>query len=128
MGDIIFPNELLGNVREFYAHILRSIHWCLEVKGFCIKADKARIATRQDTLNHDIDKAEGTCGRAYIAVITDTAARDGDACTIGIFLLRSDFTYNHGAANLFSSILRDIFKSNDAESVYALHVLVLGVP
>ena len=67
-----------------------------------------------------------TCGRAYIDRITDAAASNGDACTIGIFLLRLDFTHNHGVTNLISSVTRYIFKSNDAESVCALNTLVLG--
>ena len=64
--------------------------------------------------------------RAYIAWIADAATSDVDACTIGILLLRSDLTHNHGVANLFSSVSRDIFKSNDAEGVSALHALVPG--
>ena len=68
-----------------------------------------------------------TCGRAYIAWITDTDTRNGDACTMGILLLRLDLTHNHGVANLFSSLSGDIFKSNDAEVVCALHALVLRV-
>ena len=95
---------------------------------FCIKSDKARIATRRDGVNHELDEVEGTCGHAYIAEITDAAARNGDTCMIWIFLLRLDFTHNHGVANLFSSITMDIFKSNDAESIRALHALVIGAP
>ena len=71
-------------------------------------------------------KVEGTCGRAYIAWITDAATSDGDLCMIGILFLRSDLTHNHGMENLFSSVSRDIFKSNDAEGVRALHALVVG--
>ena len=107
-------------------HILRSIHWCLEVKAFCVKADKARITTIQNTVNNEIDKIEGTCGRAYISGITDAAASDGDVCRIGILLLRSDFTHNHVVGNLFSYVSRDILKSNDAEHVCALHALIIG--
>ena len=84
------------------------------------------IATRHDTAINELDKAEGTCGSAYIDWIADAATSDGDACTIGILLLRSDLTHNNGVANLFSSVLRDIFKSNDAEGVRALYMLVLG--
>ena len=28
-----------------------------------------RIATIQDTVNHEIEEVEGTCGRAYVAWI-----------------------------------------------------------
>ena len=92
----------------------------------CAKEDKARIATRQYTVNHELDKVEGICGCAYISGITYAATSKCDACTIGIFLLRSDLTQNHGVANLFSSVLRDTLKSNDAGVVCALHALVLG--
>ena len=126
MCEIIFLNELLGNVQEFYAYILRSIHWGLEIKVFCVKEEKTQIATRQDIVNYAIDEAEGTYGHAYIAEITEAAANNSDVCTIGILLLRSEFTHNHGVANSLSSITRYIFKSNDAESVCALNALVLG--
>ena len=51
---------------------------------------------------------------------------DGDACSIGILLMRFDLADNHGVANLFSSVLRDIFKLDEAEVVCAFHALVLG--
>ena len=89
-------------------------------KLFCVKAEKARIATIQDTVNHELDQVNRRCGRAYIAGIIDTAARYGDACITRIFLLRSDFTHNHGVANYLSSVTSDIFKSNDAENICVL--------
>ena len=98
----------------------------LEVKVFFVKSEKSRITTRKDTVNYELDEVEGTCGSAYISGIIDAATSNDDACMIGIFLLRSDLTHNHGVVNLFSSVLRDIFKSNDAEGVLALHALVLG--
>ena len=92
----------------------------------CVKAEKARISTIQDTVNHELDEVEGTCGRTYISGIIDAATSNGDACTIGIFLLRSDLTHNHGVANFLPSVARDIFKANDTESVGALNMLFLG--
>ena len=68
----------------------------MKVKVSCVKADKARILTRQDTVYHELDKVEGTRGRAYISGITDAATSDGGACTIWKFLLRSDLTHKHG--------------------------------
>ena len=96
LHEIIFLNEFLGNVRGFYAHILWSIHWGLEINFFCVKAEKLRIAAIQDTVNHELDKVEGTCGHAYISWISDVATSNGDTCTIGIFILRSDLTNHHG--------------------------------
>ena len=98
----------------------------MEVNLFCVKAEKARIATIQDTVNHALDQFERTFGRAYILGITDVAVSYGDACTIGILLLRLDHTHNHGVANLLPSAARDIFKANDAESVCAIKELFIG--
>ena len=112
--EIIYLNEFLGNVREFYAHIFRAIHWCLGFFKSYIKADKAHIATRKGTVNNELDQVERTCRRAYIARIKDEAASYGDVCTIGNFLLMSDLTHNHGVANFLSSLARDVFKENDA--------------
>ena len=98
----------------------------MEIKNFCVKAYKSRIATIQYTVNHDLVEVDGTCGRAYIAWITDVATSNSDACTIGIFLLRSDLTHNHGVENFFSSVSGDIFKYNDTEGVRSLHALVPG--
>ena len=106
-------------------HILRSTHWCLEVKINC-QIRKAHIVKRQDTVNHELDQFERTCGRSYIYRITDAASSDSDACTTGIFIFRSDFTNNHGVESFLSSVTKDIFKSNDAEIVCDLNALVLG--
>ena len=65
-------------------------------KLFCVQSDKAHIARIQETFNHELDEVEGTCGSAYIAGITDAAAINGYACTIGIFLLSLEITHNHG--------------------------------
>ena len=92
----------------------------------CLKAYKARIATQDGTVNHELDEVEGTYGRAYISVITYAAASVSDACTIGIFLLRSHFTPYHGLENFFSSVLRDIFIYNYVETFRLFHALVLG--
>ena len=79
---------------------------------------------RQNNVNRYLDEVKVTCRRAYIYGITYAASSNGDVCTIGIFILRSDLTYNHGVENFFSSISRDIFKSNDEEGVRALNALV----
>ena len=92
----------------------------------CVKSYKVRIATRQDTVNNELDQIERTCGRAYISGITYAADSYCDAYTIGMFLLRSDLTHKYGVANLLLSVARDIFKANYAESVCALNALFIG--
>ena len=48
------------------------------------------------------------------------------ACPIGVLLIRFNLADNHGVTNLFSSVLRDILKLDDAEGVCSFHSLVLG--
>ena len=40
--------------------------------------------------------------------------------------LDCDLSYNHGVANLFSSVLGDILKLDEEEGVCACHTLLLG--
>ena len=82
--------------------------------------------TRHETVNNELCEVEGTCGHDYIAWIIDAANSGGDVFTVGIFLLMSDLTHNHGVENFFSSVLRDVLKYNDAEGVCILHALFLG--
>ena len=82
--------------------------------------------TRQNTVNDEFDEFEGTGWRTYITGVANLDNSDGDVCSIGIFLMSFNLTENHGVTNLFSSVLRDIFKLDDAEGVCAFHVLVLG--
>ena len=81
---------------------------------------------RQNTVNDELDEVEVTCWCTYIARVVDLATSDGDVCPIGILLMRFDLVYNHGVTNFFSSVLRNIFKTDDAEGVCAFHLLVLG--
>ena len=85
-----------------------------------------QILTRQNTVNGELDKVEGTCWRTYIAGLAYLATSDGDACPIGILFMRFDLAYNYGVTHFFSYDLRDIFKTDDAEVVRAFHPLVLG--
>ena len=63
--------------------------------------------------------------RTYIPRVANLTTCDGDACLIGIFFVRFDLTDNHGVANLFSSVLGDIRKLDEAEGVCAFRTLVL---
>ena len=72
------------------------------------------------------DEVEGTGWRTYISGLVDLATSNVDACPIGIPLMRFNLADNHGVTNFFSSVLRDIFKLDDAEVVLAFNLLVLG--
>ena len=63
---------------------------------FKIKADKARIATRQKNVNDEFDEVEGTSWRTYIYGVANLTTSDGDACLIGILPMRFDLADNHG--------------------------------
>ena len=95
-------------------------------RRFKIKTDKARITTRQNTVNDEFDKVEGTGWRIYIPGVANLATSDNDKYSIGIFLMRLNLADNHGVTNFFSIVLRDIFNLDDAEGVFAFHAWVLG--
>ena len=52
--------------------------------------------------------------------------RQGDTRTIWVSLLRTDFTNNHGMADVLAPVLWDVLIADGAESVGALYALVVG--
>ena len=82
--------------------------------------------TRHNTVNGEFDEVDGNDWRTYISQVADLDTKDVDTCPIGILLMGFDLVDNHGVAHLFSYVLRDIFKLDDAEGVCAFHALVLG--
>jgi len=54
--QIVFVNDLLGNVRELDADILWTFHRGLEIKVLGIKTNKFGIGARQDTIDHELDE------------------------------------------------------------------------
>ena len=85
-----------------------------------------RIAKRQNTVNYEFYEFKGTGWCTYIAGVANLAISNVDACSIGMLLMRFNFSDNHGVKILFSSVLRDIFKLDNTEGVCALQVLILG--
>ena len=83
------------------------------------------MATWQNTVNDELDKVQGTGWRTYIAGVAYFATSNGDAYPIGILLISFKLAENHGDKNLFSSVLGNIFKLDDAEVVCAFHLLVI---
>ena len=103
------------DIQELYAHIYS-----------VFKSDKARIETRQNTVNDEFDKVELTGWHTYISGVENLITCEGDACLIGIFFMRFDLADNHGAADLFSSVLGGIFKLDEVEGAFSFHTLALG--
>ena len=54
IGEVRFIDELLRDVRDFDAHVLRAIHWCHEIKVCNVKACKFRISTGEDTVDDQL--------------------------------------------------------------------------
>ena len=123
---IILINDFLRNVRQFDAYIFRPGHGRLQIEVFCIKTCKPGIAAGQDTVDHELDQIERTGGSADVARVLYMATRQGDPGTVGIGLLRSDFTNNHGVADVLASVLWYVFISDGPESVGAFYALVAG--
>ena len=81
---------------------------------------------RQNTVNDEFDEVKWTGWRTYIPRVANVTNYYGDACSIVIFFVRFDLTYDHGVANFFSYVLGNIRKLDEAEGVCAFRALVLG--
>ena len=123
---IVFINDFLRNVRQFDADIFGSGHGRLQIEVLCIKTCKPGIAAGHDTVDHELDQIKRSGWGVDVTRVLDMATRQGDPCTVGIGLLRADFTNNHGVADVLASVLRYVLISDRSESVGAFYTLVAG--
>ena len=115
----------MRDIQELDVHIFGSLRWVLEVKVFLIKGNKARVATRQNTVNDVFDDVDRTGWCTYIPGVANLTPCGGDARAIWILLVRFDLADNHGVSNFVLSVSGDILKLDEAEGVFAFHALVL---
>jgi hypothetical protein len=115
----VFLNEFRWNVCDFDADILRIRHWGIEVEVLEVDVAESRASARENTIEQQFEEFEGCGVGANIACVTNTTAANGDAGTIRIVLLRSDFTHHHGVADFLSLVDRDVVIVDEKEGVSA---------
>ena len=69
--EVVFLDELFGDVAQFDADILRSVQRCLEVKFVNVKSDKLGSFTGKDDVGQELDKVEGSGLCSDVAGISD---------------------------------------------------------
>ena len=94
VGKILFVDELLGSFIESDAHVLKSIEGGAQIDFFNVKPCKFGIASRQHTVNDELDKLKQSCRSVHLARVHNVAANNCDPCAIGVQFLEEDFTDN----------------------------------
>ena len=85
--EVVFLDELLGNVVESYPRVLELLERSVEVEVLDVKSGKPGARLREDTVDEELDKFKGASGCADITRVTDAIATYGDACAVGVILL-----------------------------------------
>ena len=124
IGEAIFIDEFLRDVKDFDAHVLRAIHWCHEIKVCNVKACKFRISTGEDTVDDQLHKIEPSSWGAHVAGVADAVASNCDSSVIGVLFMFPDFTDYFGVRDFAPSIDRDVHVINDAKCVSPLRALL----
>jgi len=90
---LVFFNKFGRDVCDFDADILRIGHWGIEVEVLEVDGAESRAFAREDTVEQQLEAFKGCGVGADISWITNTTTSDGDAGTIRIVFIRSNFTH-----------------------------------
>ena len=91
----------------------------IKVEVLEVDGAEARAFAREHTVEEHLEEFERCGVRANIPWETDATATNGDACTIGIVLFRTNFANYHGVADFLSFVGGNIVIVNEKESVSA---------
>jgi len=116
---VSFFNKFGRDVCDFDADILRIGHWGIEVEVLEVYDAESRAFAREDTVDQQLEEFKGHGIGADISWVTNTTTSDGDACTIRIIFIRSNFTHYHGVADFLSFVSGDGMIVNEKEGVSA---------
>ncbi len=123
---LVFLYEFRWDVRDLDADIFRVGHWRVEVEILEVNGAEARSFARDHTIEHQLEEFKGRSVGANIPRETDAIAFDGDASIIRIVFIRMHLTNDHGVADFFSFVGRDVMIINDKECVSACNPFGIG--
>ena len=106
--EIVFVDEFLEDVGQHDVDVLWSVELGLEVEVIDVKGDKRCALPEEDSVEHELDEAEGRGLSAGIAGIYDVLAGDGDASAVGVELLRSDVANDLQESNTLATVGEDV--------------------
>ena len=95
-----------------------------EIEVFDIVTNKFCTWTRENAVDLELEGFEGACVGADVAGIDDTIATDGDSSAIFFFFVGLDFANYFGVRDLFATVERDVFVSDDMKGFGAFNAFL----
>ncbi len=86
VGEVLHDDEVLGEVLDFHAHVLRTCYWCPEVEVFEVNGAVVRTLGRDDTVEVELDCDHVNSWCTTVPEEVDSAAANGEARAIGVIL------------------------------------------
>ena len=107
--EILFVDELLGDVGQHYADVFWPVEWGLEVKVFDVKGDKRCALPRENAVEVEFYEIKRCSLGADVARVCDVLGGDCDASAVGVGLFRSDASYNLQEGNALPAVGGNVF-------------------
>ncbi len=124
--ELVFVNELAGNVKDFDANLFRIGHGSVKVEVLKVNGAKACTFLREYTVEEELEKFQGHCVSTHIAKVADAVATNGDPYVVRVILVWTDFTYNHGMGYFLSLVRQDGVVVDAKERVGTSYTLRVG--
>ena len=84
------------------------------------------MAAGEDSVDDKFDKFERACRYADVPGVADSISSNGDLRLVGIFFVGYILAYNFDVRDIVTSVLGDIFVSDNPERISSLNALLFG--
>jgi len=104
--EAVFDNELLWGVVQLDADIFVfvAVEGSIKVKLCNVKYCKFGTATKQDTVEEDLDELEGLCRHVDVTRETNAVASNGDGSLVGVFFVGFNFAHHTGVCDFLAAV------------------------
>ena len=121
--EVVFLDELLGDVVETDSGILKALQGHVEVEVFDVKSSKLGTRMGENAVDEELYEFKGASGCANITRVTDAIASYGDACVVGVILLGLVLAYHLGVCDLIVAVRGYVVVVNDDEGICTQYAL-----
>mmetsp|Transcript_14926 Transcript_14926/g.34660 ORF Transcript_14926/g.34660 Transcript_14926/m.34660 type:complete len:283 (+) Transcript_14926:1156-2004(+) len=104
--EVVFGDDLLGNVAEREFDVLEALHGSVEVEVGDVDGHELGPRRRHDAVQKDFEKEHVGGGRAHVPGVLDAISPEGEACPKGLGLLGTHGAHELAVGDFLKTILR----------------------
>ena len=117
--QVVMGDDIIGQVRKSEAHILKTLHWGVEIKILDVNCHVACILCRDGAVLVEVDSEEAQGGCSTVSRVDDVVAPHGQACSVWIVFGRLVAHDDASVCDVFPSLGGNVCFGNEEKGVSA---------